>query len=83
VNERIKMLPRSYVGLEEGIQERSEMLEKTVKDLVNIMEDLGDFLNNNDITCAIDERVSRVPFDILLFDKDDYDDDYEEIDRVS
>lgn len=77
-NEVIKMLPDSRGALKEGIKERDDALEETVKKLGEVMEDLGNLINNHDCICKLDERVAKVPFEIIIEGKDDTEKDYDE-----
>ncbi len=41
------------------------------------MEDMGNLINGQDCICHIDERVSKVPFEIIIHGMDDTEKDYE------
>jgi hypothetical protein len=79
VNEQIKFSGlASEVVHNEGVNERDDILRETVTDLAAIMEKLGNLINNHDCLCAIDERVAKVPFEIIVHGKDDTEKDYED-----
>lgn len=80
VNEQMKFIPDEKKIHAEGIAERDIMLAEVVSDLMPIMEKLADLLNNRDCVCAIDERVSKVPFEILIDGKDECEELYDEED---
>jgi hypothetical protein len=62
----------------EGVEAKDELLEDVVERLAGIMEDLGNLINAHDCVCHIDERVSKVPFEIVVHGMDDVEADYEE-----
>jgi hypothetical protein len=66
VNEQIKMIP-----------DKQELLAEVVTKLGAIMEDMGNLINGQDCICHIDERVSKVPFEIIIHGMDDTEKDYE------
>lgn len=63
--------------MQEGIVERTEKLESVVADLCDIINRFGNFLNNIDAVCPIDERIYKAPIEILIDKKDDVDFDYD------
>lgn len=77
VNEQIKMIPDKQEFHAGGIKERDELLAEVVTKLGAIMEDMGNLINGQDCICHIDERVSKVPFEIIIHGMDDTEKDYE------
>jgi len=53
------------------IHTSNEILNNAVISLGQIMEALGEGLNNMDSVCPIDERVTSPAFDIIIHGKDD------------
>lgn len=78
VNQQMKFIPDEKNVHAGGIEARDILLEQTVKKLTEVMNDLGEIINAHDCICAIDVRVSKVPFEILIEGKDDTDNDYED-----
>lgn len=76
VNEQIKMIPDKEGVHAEGIKEKDELLKSVVSKLSLIMEDMGNLINEHNCICAIDERVSKVPFEIILHQMDEVEKDY-------
>lgn len=64
VNEQIKFLKDNPFH-QEGIKQRDAILAQTEDKLSDIMEDLGNYMNNNDCLTKIDERVTTVAFNII------------------
>jgi hypothetical protein len=77
VNEQIKLtgLAKNPVHAE-GVREKDELLDAAVEKLAAIMEDMGNYINNNDCICPIDERVAQVPFEIIVHKKDEVEKSY-------
>lgn len=71
VNEQIKMVPDPEGYHKEGIETRDQLLARTVKRLGNIMEELGNLMNNQDCIAPIDVRATTPAFEIILHGKDD------------
>lgn len=67
----------------EMMQGNHDVLKEAVQDLSEIMEKIGNYINNRDIICAIDVRVSKVPFEILISGMDDTNNDYEPVSAES
>lgn len=65
VNEQIKMIPTTDKSIKEGIETRTLFLKQTSESLYKIMEDVGDFMNDTDIGCTIDEKVISPIFKIM------------------
>lgn len=64
--------------LRELIKTNDEFLKEVVVDLKNIMEKVGNYINGVDCICPIDVRVSKVPFEIVVENKDEVENDYED-----
>lgn len=75
VNQQVKMVahlrPEEKHIFEDGIKAKDEALADAVKKLGEIMEELGNCINNCDAICEIDERVTKEAFAIILHGKDD------------
>lgn len=65
VNEQIKMIPVKSQTIGDGITGRDNALFSVEKQLLKIMEELGDFMNANDISSDIDIRITKEAFSIL------------------
>lgn len=65
----------------EGVKEKDELLEETVNKLAAIMEDLGNYMSNNDCICNIDVRLTTEAFKIIIHKQDDVEKDYTEEDE--
>jgi hypothetical protein len=78
VNEQIKMIPDENGYHAEGIKQRNELLAETVISLTEIMKKMFSLIVNQDCICTIDDRVSQVPFEILIEGMDDTTKDYED-----
>ncbi len=78
VNEQMKFIPDEKGFHAEGIKQFDEALAATVVRLADIMEDLGNLINNRDAICHIDTRVAKVPFEIICGGKDECEKVYEE-----
>lgn len=70
VNEQVKMIPDPEGVHKEGIKERDETLAAAVGQLSDVMELLGNLLNNQDAICKIDIRATKQAFDIIIHGKD-------------
>ncbi len=76
VNEQVKMIAATHKGggdmgvFEDSINAKDEALAEAVKKLGEIMEELGNCINNCDATCRIDERVTKEAFNIIVHGKD-------------
>lgn|GEM_PF-2072319 len=66
----IKLIPDENGFHKAGIDERDFLLNEVVNDLPNIMNKMGDLINAHELICAIDQRVSAVPFDIVVHGED-------------
>lgn len=77
VNEQIKFIPDENGFHKDGIKEKDECLSDVALRLAAIMEDMGNLINSWDCICHIDERVSKVPFEILIHGEDDTEKDYD------
>lgn len=71
VNQEMKFIPDPNGYHKDGIKEKDDLLNDVVVRLGAIMEDMGNLINNHDCICPIDERVSKVPFEIIVHGKDD------------
>ena len=76
VNEQIKFILDKDGFHRDGIEARTTVLLDTVVKLGFIMEELGNFINDTDCICHIDERVAQVPFEIIIQGMDDCEIDY-------
>lgn len=56
------------------------VLGETVRKLAKIMEEMGNYINACDIICPLDERVAKVPFEIVISEMDDTEKKYDEED---
>ena len=63
--------------ISDRVEAQRETLDQAAKELTSIMETLAEIANGQDFVLPIDERISRVPFEILLHDMDDVEMDYE------
>ena len=70
VNEALKRFPDHHAVISEGNKDREEVIKTTLKKLSDIMEELGNVLNNYDCTLPIDERVTKGAFEIVIHGKD-------------
>ncbi|MBC9913152.1 hypothetical protein [Chitinophaga varians] len=65
---------RSIPGMSQiqidGAAATEEVLIAALSQLTTVMEALGDYVNNVDMVCTIDERVTNAAFDILIHGKD-------------
>jgi hypothetical protein len=71
VNEQIKMIPDLKKTHAEGIKERDDMLFNVWGKLGDIMEEMGNLINNHDCLSPIDVRATREAFNIVVSGKDD------------
>lgn len=74
VNEQIKMIqpPADMKDVfADGIKGRDAVLAKAVKQLAQVMEDLGNYMNNNDCLCPLDVRVTEDAFNVIIGGQDD------------
>lgn len=71
VNQQMKMIPDEKGYHADGIKQKDELLNSVVNKLGDIMEELGNCINNCDAICPIDERVTSEAFAIILHGKDD------------
>lgn len=76
VNEQIKFVPDKEGYHKEGIKSRDDLLNEVVIKLAAIMEEMGNCINEHDCLCTIDERVAKVPFEIIIHGMDNVEDDY-------
>lgn len=56
--------------IENGITDRDTTLNEVVKKLGEIMDQLGNCINNDDAACEIDERVVKEAFEIIVHGND-------------
>lgn len=77
VNEEMKLIPDAQGIYKKNIEARDELLNKTVIKLAEIMEDMGNLSCAHGCVTAIDERVSKVPFEIIIEGLDEYENTYE------
>ena len=77
VNEQMKFVPDTNGYHKDGIKAKDDLLDEVVVKLGAIMEDMGNLINGHDCICTIDERVGRVPFEIIVHQMDDTETDYE------
>lgn len=77
VNEQMKFIHDEKGIHAAGIKEKDEKLSEVVEKLSAIIDDMGNLINSHDCVCEIDERVSKVPFEILIHGMDDTETDYE------
>lgn len=73
VNEQCRLLPDEHGFHKEGIAERDKLLADTVKQLGQVMEDLGNYMNGADCICPIDVRATKQAFQIIIHGKDNVD----------
>lgn len=78
VNSEIKTIPDPQGVHRDGIEDRKKALAETVEKLTVVMNNLGDCINRWDCLCEIDQRVAKVPFEIMVEGKDETDELYEE-----
>lgn len=74
-NSQIRLIPDQYGFQKDGLDERNSLLNEVVENLGDIMEKLGNLINSYDMATPIDERVSEVPFDIVVHGNDDIEGD--------
>ncbi len=77
VIEGSKMNEDVISAISDRAEAQKDALNQAVGGLASIMEMLAEIANDHDFTLPIDERISRVPFEILLHDMDDVESDYE------
>lgn len=78
VNEQIKISGLGEKDVhKEGLQQRERVLSEVVRDLSKVMNKLGDIINSHDCICAIDMRIAKIPFEIIVSGMDEVDNDYE------
>lgn len=77
VNEQIKFIPDKEGFHKDGIKARDEILRDVTSDLAAIMQKMGNLINAQDCICAVDMRVAKVPFEILIEKMDECENDYE------
>ena len=77
VNEQMKFIPDKDGIHKDGIKAKDDLLDEVVEKLGLIMEDMGNLINSHDCICTIDERVGKVPFEIIVHKMDDTEIDYE------
>lgn len=65
-------------SLERGIKEREAFLNRKLKQLNKIVEELGNHMNNTDVISAIDVRITQAPMEILLHGMDDVEEEYDD-----
>ncbi|MGN7818818.1 hypothetical protein ACTJJB_01740 [Chitinophaga sp. 22536] len=65
---------RSIPGMSQiqidGAAATEEVLIAALGQMTTVMEALGDYVNNVDMVCAIDERITNAAFQILIHGKD-------------
>ena len=71
VNMQIKTVSDDKGTFKHRIDQRDKALADAVCKLGEVMEDLGDLINVQDCISPIDERVSNVPFEIIIHGKDE------------
>jgi hypothetical protein len=71
VNEQIKFIPDPEGIHKDGIEARRTILFETWGKLGEIMEELGNLINDQDCICPIDERITKEAFNIIIRNKDD------------
>ena len=74
---QINYLASAIQEVIEGSKMNEDVISAISGGLASIMEMLAEIANDHDFTLPIDERISRVPFEILLHDMDDVESDYE------
>lgn len=71
VNEQIKSLPDKERDFRDAIELNTIVLKDTVVKLGFIMEELACFINEQGTSCPIDDKISKVPFQIIIQGIDD------------
>ena len=71
VNEQIKFVPDPDQVHSEGIKQRDAILFDTWGKLGDIMEELGNLMNDHDCISPIDVRATKAAYDIIVHGKDD------------
>lgn len=65
---------RSMTGMSNiqmnGADATEAVLNTALVQLANVMEGLGDYVNNVDMVCPIDERITNAAFQIIVHGKD-------------
>jgi hypothetical protein len=79
VNEQMKFLQDKEGFHKEGIEAKDELLKEVVSDLSEIMEKMGNLINNQGCICHIDQRVAKVPFNVLIHNMDECEEDYDDV----
>jgi hypothetical protein len=80
------MMVKALVERKEGdgsimanrIEQNFGTLKLALAGVVDVMEHLADYMNENDTVMPIDERISKPAFDILVHGKDEVERIYEE-----
>ncbi|CAG5001661.1 hypothetical protein DYBT9275_02715 [Dyadobacter sp. CECT 9275] len=61
----------------ESLKNKQEFMAEMTKKLSDIVEEFGNYLNDNDIVCEIDMRINRAPCEILLLGMDECENSYD------
>lgn len=77
-NEQLKFIPDENGFHTNGIKESDKLLADVVNDLSGVLEKMANLINAHDCICAVDLRVSKVPFEILIRKMDECENDYED-----
>jgi hypothetical protein len=72
-NQQIKVLPDEEGIFTSGIKDRDALLDIVIYKLSDIMQDLGDYMNNSDCISPIDERITEQAFKIVIYGKNNTD----------
>ncbi|MBO9151892.1 hypothetical protein ACFOTA_06715 [Chitinophaga sp. GCM10012297] len=69
---KIQLSMMSFAGSSYGelAKRHAEKLEEITEQLKPILNNLGDFLNNHDMTDSLDERITEPAYDILIHGND-------------
>lgn len=68
--------PEGMKAIQDGLDANIEQMKEFSERATQLMSDIADTLNDCDVVTEIDQRITKVPFEVLVHGMDEVENDY-------